>query len=117
MHAVAASRELLLVRLRDGNEQRLIVWNPGLAIDAPPAAAGIPADVLELDWRVVFSTEDRRFGGTDDRVRFDSELIAIPPHTTVLLASAPRSGRARWSAIDHAARRLLRSAAAVLGRR
>jgi hypothetical protein len=57
MHAIAASEQLLLVRM-DGAEERLIVQH-GPAIDASPAVAGVPA-IPGRDWLVAASTEERR---------------------------------------------------------
>ena len=104
--ASAASAQLLLVRMWDGGDERLVVCNVGLAIDASPAAAGVPAELLECDWQVLLSTNERRFGGTDDRPRFDRDLIALPPHTAVLLGSKRPGGRSRLlSAVRKAAAR------------
>jgi maltooligosyltrehalose trehalohydrolase len=95
MRAVAASDQLLLVHMARGDEQRLIVLNTGVAIDATPEAAGVPADIARLLWQPLISTEERRFGGTNDQVRFDEGLIALPPQSaTFFAASAPsQTGR------------------------
>ena len=107
MHAIAASDQLLLVRMWDGREERLIVCNFGLAIDATPSASGVPDELLKLDWRVLLSTEARRFGGTDDRARFDRELIAMPPQTVALLGATRCTRRGRlWAAVRAAIERL-----------
>jgi maltooligosyltrehalose trehalohydrolase len=90
MRAIAASDQLLLVHMWHGEEQRLVVANIGVAIDAPPPGAGVPSDLAALPWRALVSTEERRFGGTDDQVRFDADLIALPPQTVALLACRSR---------------------------
>jgi maltooligosyltrehalose trehalohydrolase len=110
MQAIAASEQLLIVRMWDGPEERLVVCNIGLAIDAVPSAAGVPPELRHGEWRVLLSTNERRFGGTDDRVRFDADLIAMPPHTAVLLASKRTRARGRiFSALRSAGARLPRS--------
>jgi hypothetical protein len=84
-----------------------VVCNIGLAIDATPEAAGVPAELFACAWNVLFSTDERRFGGTDDRVRFERDLIALPPHTAVVLASTRPSARGRlWSRVRSAGGRL-----------
>jgi maltooligosyltrehalose trehalohydrolase len=114
MQAIAASEQLLIIRMWDGPEERLVVCNVGLAVDATPEAAGVPRDLIDFEWRVLLSTNERRFGGTDDRVRFDAELIAMPPHTAVVLASKRRSARGRLlSAVRGAGARLPRRARTV----
>ena len=87
MHAMAASEDLLLVRMWHGREQRLLVVNSGVGIDAAPDVAGVPDDIARMPWRLVFSTEERRYGGSDDLVRFDEGLIALPPYSAVFLAT------------------------------
>jgi hypothetical protein len=87
MRAIAASGEMLLVHLWHGREHRLVVANFGMAVDAPPSSVGVPDELASRDWRFVFSTEERRFGGTDDRVRFDAQMISLPPQTVVWLAA------------------------------
>ncbi|HET6614623.1 MAG TPA: DUF3459 domain-containing protein, partial [Dehalococcoidia bacterium] len=87
MRAIAASEQMLLAHLWHGREHRLIVANFGMAVDAPPSSAGVPTELASRDWQFVFSTEERRFGGTDDRVRFDAQMISLPPQTVVWLAA------------------------------
>jgi len=101
MRAIAASASLLLVHLWHGQRHRLIVANFGVAIDAPPHATGVPADLARLDWHPLLSTEERRFGGTDDHVRFDHAMVALPPQSVILLAATQRPLPLR---ILHAAR-------------
>jgi len=105
MRAHAASESLLLVHLWQGREQRLIVANTGVAIDSPPEAAGVPAGLLRYRWETVVSTEERRFGGTDDRVRFDVGMISLPPQTVAFLRATAPSPLARAIGVI---RRLLR---------
>jgi len=91
MRATAAGDDLLLVQLWHGREHCLIVANRGVAVDAPPRSLRIPDILLLLDWTPLISTEERRFGGTDDIVRFDDSLISVPPQTVALLrATQPR---------------------------
>jgi maltooligosyltrehalose trehalohydrolase len=85
LRATAAGDDLLLVQLWHGREHRLIVANRGVAVDAPPRALRIPGALLALDWAPVISTEERRFGGAEDVVRFGEHLVSIPPHTVALL--------------------------------
>jgi maltooligosyltrehalose trehalohydrolase len=91
MRAVAASDSMLLVHLWHGREHRLVVANFGMAVDASPGNAGVPEELTRYDWRVVLSTEERRFGGTDDRVRFDAQMVAIPPQTVAWLTATEPS--------------------------
>ena len=91
MRAIAASDQLLLVHLPHAGDERLIVANFGVAIDAAPQAAGVPRDLLRRRWNPVISTEERRFGGSDDRLRFDSALVSLPPYTVALLEGRPIS--------------------------
>jgi maltooligosyltrehalose trehalohydrolase len=87
MHALAPGDRMLLVHMWHGREHRLVVANFGVAVDAPAAAAGVPDELAGLDWRVVLSTEERRFGGTDDRVRFERQMVSLPPQTVAWLAA------------------------------
>jgi len=86
MHATAAG-DLLLVHLWHGREHRLIAANFGVAIDASPASAGVPATLADLPWRTLFSSDERRFGGDDDGVRLDGDFVSLPPQTVALLAA------------------------------
>ncbi|MEX2246688.1 MAG: malto-oligosyltrehalose trehalohydrolase [Dehalococcoidia bacterium] len=105
MKAVAAGDTVLLVHLWAGAEHRLIAANFGVAFDTPPAAAGVPKDLLRYDWEPMLSTDERRFGGTDDRVRFDRTLVSLPPRTAAWLTARRRPLPARLTAT---LRRLLR---------
>jgi maltooligosyltrehalose trehalohydrolase len=112
MRAIAASDSMLLVHMWHGREHRLIVANFGVAVDAPPSSAGVPDELARYDWRVVLSTEERRFGGTDDRARFDAQMVALPPQAVLWLAATTPSVPVRgWRAV----RGLLRTARRVLG--
>jgi maltooligosyltrehalose trehalohydrolase len=112
MRAIAASDSMLLVHMWHGREHRLIVANFGVAVDAPPSPAGVPDELARYDWRVVLSTEERRFGGTDDRARFDAQMVALPPQAVLWLAATTPSVPVRgWRAV----RGLLRTARRVLG--
>src|SRR5439155_17935292 len=91
MRAIAASEQLLLVHLHHGREERLIVANFGVAIDAMPLAAGVPRDLMRRQWRTVMSTEERRFGGSDERLRFDAGLVSLSPYTVAWLEARPRA--------------------------
>jgi hypothetical protein len=82
---------MLLVHLWHGREHRLVVANFGMAVDAPPASIGVPDELASREWQVVVSTEERRFGGTDDRVRFDGQMISLPPQTVAWLAATEPS--------------------------
>jgi len=79
--------DLLLVHLWHRRERRLIVANFGVGVDAAPGGLGVPAGLLQPRWRTVLSTDERRFGGTDDRIRFDGDLVSMPPHTVAWLAA------------------------------
>ena len=110
MEVIAASDALLLVRLWHGREQRLIVVNSGVGIDEPPGAAGVPEHIAAMPWRVLFSTEERRFGGSDDQARFDADLVALPPYSAVLLAATrPSPPERAAAAVRSALERVRRS--------
>lgn len=83
----SASGDLLLVHVWDGREHRLVAANFGVAIDASPISAGVPAWLADLPWRTLFSSDERRFGGGDDGVRLDGDFVSLPPQTIVLLAA------------------------------
>jgi len=115
MKAVAASNQVLLVHLWDGGEQRLIAANFGVAIDAPPVAAGVPDDLAEVRWQQVLSTEERRFGGTDDVVRLGPRLVSLPPYTVAWLTGTRPSLPARLaSRVRRAASRARRRQPGVI---
>ncbi|HZP58666.1 MAG TPA: malto-oligosyltrehalose trehalohydrolase [Dehalococcoidia bacterium] len=86
MEVTAAGERLLLVRLWHGGDERLIAANCGVGIDATPEAAGVPRALRRGGWRKLISSEERRFGGSEDHVRFDAGLISLPPYAVVLLA-------------------------------
>ncbi len=94
MTAIAANESLLLVHMRRGGEERLIVANAGVGIDATPAATSVRRDLVSRQWEKVLSTDERRFGGSDDQVRFDARLVSLPPYSVVLL----RAKRRAWPA-------------------
>jgi maltooligosyltrehalose trehalohydrolase len=90
MEAVACREHLLLVHTWHGREHRLIAANTGVAIDATPSALGIADDLVAKRWRDVVTTDDRRFGGGGDQIRFDEDLISLPPQSvTWLCATEP----------------------------
>jgi maltooligosyltrehalose trehalohydrolase len=95
MKAMAVSPQLLLVHLWHGREHRLIAVNQGTGLDAAPRTIGIPDELCDLPWAPLFSTDERRFGGIDDTMRFDTHLVSMPPQTLVLLASSEPSARDR----------------------
>ncbi|MEX0751144.1 MAG: malto-oligosyltrehalose trehalohydrolase [Dehalococcoidia bacterium] len=109
MRAVAASDSMLLVHMWHGREHRLIVANFGVAVDAPPSAAGVPEGLANLDWRVVVSTEERRFGGIDDQARFDEHMVALPPQAVLWLAATSPSAAVRAFRFARSAVRAVRS--------
>jgi maltooligosyltrehalose trehalohydrolase len=84
---VTVASELLLVHMWHGREHRLLAANLGVALDVTPAALGVPRTLLGRNWRPAISTDERRFGGTDGRVRFDDHLISMPPHTVAWLSA------------------------------
>jgi maltooligosyltrehalose trehalohydrolase len=84
MRAYACGEKLLLVHLRHGREHRLIAANTGVGVDAAPVALGVPRAIVSMRWRELISTDERRFGGSGDRMRFDERLISMPPQSVVL---------------------------------
>jgi maltooligosyltrehalose trehalohydrolase len=84
MRAYACGDKLLLVHLRHGREHRLIAANAGVGVDAAPAAINVPRAIASMHWRELISTDERRFGGSGDRMRFDERLISMPPQSVVL---------------------------------
>ena len=91
MRAIAVSPQLLLVHMWNGRNHRLIAVNGGTGLDASPEALGIPTELCEMEWTPLFSTDERRFGGIDDTMRFDAQLVSLPPQTLVLLAGTQPS--------------------------
>jgi maltooligosyltrehalose trehalohydrolase len=87
MRAYACGDKLLLVHLRHGREHRLIAMNAGVGVDAAPAAIGVPRAIASMRWRELISTDERRFGGSGDRMRLDARLISMPPQSVVLFAA------------------------------
>lgn len=85
MRAFACSSDLLLVHLWDGREHRLIAANTGVSIDGSPPSLGVPRRLTSLSWAPVLCTDDRRFGGSGDQVRFDRQLISLPPQSATWL--------------------------------
>ena len=67
-------RRSLIVHLWHGREHRLIVANFGIALDGTPANAHVTAALSALEWTIVLSTDDTRFGGGGGTVRFDADL-------------------------------------------
>jgi maltooligosyltrehalose trehalohydrolase len=114
MRAISVGENMLLVHMWHGRDHRLIVANFGLAVDATPISAGVPPELLTHDWRVVLSTEERRFGGTDDRVRFDAQMVSLPPQTVAWLAATKpllpvRALRQGWRRLREARNRASRA--------
>ncbi len=90
MEAIAYAEQLLLVHSWHGREHRLIAANTGAAIDATPGALGIADDLVSKRWWSVTTTDDRRFGGSGDQIRFDENLVSLPPQSvTWLRATEP----------------------------
>ena len=101
---------VLLVHMWHGRDQRIAIANFGVAVDATPEARGIPGDLASPTWEVVFSTEERRFGGSGEKTRFGRDLVSLPPHSLTLLAAHRTTFP--LSLVESARRRLRR-----LGRR
>jgi len=82
-----ASGDVLFVHSWCGRRHRLIAANFGVAVDAAPGRLSLPPAVSKLDWRPLFSTEDRRYGGAGDVVRFDAGIVSLPPYAVAWLAA------------------------------
>ena len=87
MRAYAASETLVIVHLWHGREHRLIVANFGIALDGTPANAHVTAALSALEWTIVLSTDDTRYGGGGGTVRFDADLISMPANTVAWLSA------------------------------
>ncbi len=97
--SVDVAGELLLVHMWHGREHRLLAANLGVAVDATPAAIGVPRGLAARRWQGVVSTDERRFGGTDGHVRFDDYLVSMPPRTVAWLSAReplPPGRLLRW---------------------
>ncbi len=85
MSAVACGEHVLLVHMCHGRDHRLIAMNTAVGVDGSAEALGVSLILAAKAWRPVFSTDERRFGGSADQIRFDERLISLPPQSVTWL--------------------------------
>lgn len=88
--AVLADETFVLRFFGDSvNGDRLLVVNLGRYLPFNPSPEPLLAPPESAEWRILWSSEDRQYGG-DGTAALDSDLNwLIPPHCAVLLAPAP----------------------------
>ncbi|TMQ09374.1 MAG: malto-oligosyltrehalose trehalohydrolase [Deltaproteobacteria bacterium] len=78
----------------DPERDRLLLINLGATFTQPGVAEPLVAPPDGAGWRVVWSSEDPRYGGHGTPAPFDRARIAIPAHAAMVLAPAP--GATLW---------------------
>jgi maltooligosyltrehalose trehalohydrolase len=84
IHGAVIGREALLLRwLGPAGEDRLILMNLGRDLDWQPASQPLVAPP-EQGWRILWSSEDPKYGGTGTAM-LDMKRLAVPGHALVVL--------------------------------
>jgi maltooligosyltrehalose trehalohydrolase len=92
MHGAVLGPEALLLRFATGTgEDRLVLVNLGADLDLANVAEPLLAPPFEKTWRILFSTEDPRYGGSGTTAIAPCHRIHLRGHSALVLAPAPRS--------------------------
>lgn len=85
------NEECLLLRFfDDGGDDRLLLVNFGRDLHLDPAPEPLLAPPEGMEWRILWSSEDPRYGGTGTPTLDTEENWKIPGHAAVALCPAPR---------------------------
>jgi len=85
------SEECLLLRFfGEGGDDRLLLVNFGRDLHLDPAPEPLLAPPEGMEWRILWSSEDPRYGGTGTPTLDTEENWRIPGHAAVSLCPAPR---------------------------
>jgi maltooligosyltrehalose trehalohydrolase len=85
--SVIGPEALALRWFEDRGDDRLLLVNLGRDFDWRPLSEPLAAAPHERQWRLAWSSEDPRYGGTGTPT-FDEKRWRVPGHTALLLAAA-----------------------------
>jgi maltooligosyltrehalose trehalohydrolase len=88
--AVLAEECLLLRFFADGGDDRLLLVNLGRDLHLDPAPEPLLAPPQGMRWRILWSSEDPRYGGTGTSQLDSEDNWRIPGHAAVALSPIPR---------------------------
>ena len=83
IHGAVLGAEAFLLRYDD---DRLVVVNLGGDLDLESLAEPLLAPPAARPWRLIFSTEDARYGGCGTPPARACGLLTVPAHCAVVLA-------------------------------
>lgn len=88
--AVLASEALLLRYFGQAGDDRLVLVNLGRDLDWRPIAQPLAAPPAGTEWRLLWSSEDPRYGGLGTRP-LDMQNWYLPGHAAFVLSPEPRA--------------------------
>jgi maltooligosyltrehalose trehalohydrolase len=91
--AVLAPEAFFLRYLGESGDDRLLLINLGRDLEYVPAADPLLAPPADAQWRLVWSSEDPRYGGSGTGM-LDARSWYIPGHTAIVLGPQPATGKA-----------------------
>ena len=92
MHGSVLGAEALLLRFATGTgDDRLVLVNLGADLDLANVAEPLLAPPFGKTWRILFSTEDPRYGGAGTPAIAACHRIHLRGHSALVLAPASRS--------------------------
>ncbi|MDB4938371.1 MAG: 1,4-alpha-glucan-branching protein [Labilithrix sp.] len=90
LHGAVLGPEAFLLRFAAGTgEDRLVLVNLGRDLDLAEVAEPLLAPVQDGDWRVLFSTEDPRYGGNGTPPIRSGGRIRLLGHSALVLGPSP----------------------------
>ncbi len=90
--AVLSAHAFVLRYFSETHGDRLVMVNLGGDLHLDPIAEPLLAPMADSGWRVVFSSEDPKYGGTGTRAPDTSENWRIAGHSAIVLTSEAERG-------------------------
>ncbi len=88
--AVLGDQAFVLRFFGENDDDRLLLVNLGVDLDLTPAPEPLLAPPEGMEWRVLWSSEDPRYGGTGAPPLDMEENRLLPGHAAIALGPAPR---------------------------
>ncbi len=87
--AVLGDKAFVLRFFGENDDDRLLLVNLGMDLRLIPSPEPLLAPPEGMDWRILWSSEDPKYGGQGIVPLDDDESWFLPGHTTVALGSSP----------------------------
>jgi maltooligosyltrehalose trehalohydrolase len=87
--AVLSDEAFVLRFFGEDNDDRLLLVNLGIDLRLTPAPEPLLAPPERMEWRVLWSSEDQRYGGSGAPALDTDENWILPGHAAMALGAAP----------------------------